>query len=118
MGTKEKVRGGRTSVTRQIKNDPIAEVSEEESFDETMDINLRSGFKVGYKGSRLFLTEGKHREKLPFLTPFNQKVPVNIVGKFIKEDDLTKVPLPVVLNEPISILQKTCEMMANVSLLE
>jgi len=40
-----------------------------------------------------------------------------IVGKFIKQD-LTKISMPVVLNEPASTLQKQCEMMAFSNLLE
>lgn len=34
------------------------------------------------------------------------------------KQDLTKVSLPVVLNEPLGTLQKTCELMANIELLE
>jgi len=40
-----------------------------------------------------------------------------VIGKFIKQD-LTKISMPVVLNEPLSTLQKQCEMMANAHLFE
>jgi hypothetical protein len=87
----------------------------DESYDSIIEQNILNGYEIGYKGSRLFPTS---REVLPYLTPVNQKIPIwNMVGKFMKQD-LTKVSLPVILNEPLGTLQKTCEIMANIELLE
>lgn len=98
----------------QDGNQAITEQSEE-SYDSIIEQNIQNGIEVGYKGSRIFVT---NRSILPYLTPLNQKVPVwSMVGKFMKQD-LTKVSLPVALNEPLGTLQKTCELMANVELLE
>jgi len=46
---------------------------------------------------------------LPFLRPENETVPIwTLIGKFVGQD-LTKISLPVILSEPLSILQKACE---------
>jgi hypothetical protein len=46
---------------------------------------------------------------LPWLIPENYKVPIwKIIAKFITQD-LSKISLPVILNEPAVILSKPCE---------
>lgn len=55
---------------------------------------------------------------MPYLHPVGQTVPIwKIIGKFVKQD-LTKISLPVLLNDPTNTLQKQCEMMYNYNLLE
>jgi Oxysterol-binding protein len=55
---------------------------------------------------------------LPFFHPINFTVPIwKIVGKFMSQD-LTRISLPVILNEPLNTLQKMCEMQINHSILE
>lgn len=62
-------------------NQAITEMSEE-SYDSVIEQNIKKGFDIGYKGSRLFVSS---RQILPYLTPANQKIPVwSIVGKFMK----------------------------------
>ena len=57
------------------------------------------------------------RTKLPYMHPIGYKVPIwKIIGKFIKED-LSKVSLPVQLNEPLNTLQKCCENLCNSEML-
>ena len=67
---------------------------------------------------RLFVTDEKRRDKLPYLLPLNHKAtPMwQILGKFIKQD-LLAVNLPITALEPCSILQKQAEMLANIKLL-
>jgi hypothetical protein len=92
----------------------ITEMSEE-SYDSIVEQNIQKGYDIGYRGSRQFLAD---RKTLPYQTPANQKLPVfNSIGKLMKED-LTKVPLPVAMNEPLSMLQKPCEALAYIELLE
>ena len=68
---------------------------------------------------KLFVDETNRRTKLPYLVPGNKKsAPMwQILSKVIKQD-LTKIPMPVTINEPTSTLQKLCEMMANAHLLQ
>lgn len=82
--------------------------------------NLKKGYEVGFKGCRQFIRYGDGRRGLEYnpSAEDNKKVPIwNILQKF-KEQELSRVPMPVLINEPISMLQKTSEMMTNVSILE
>ena len=82
--------------------------------------NLQKGYEVGFKGCRQFIKYGDGRRTLEYnpSAEENKKVPIwNILQKF-KEQELSRVPMPVLINEPISMLQKTSEMMTNVSILE
>ena len=48
------------------------------------------------------------RTQLPLLRPFEAPPIWKIMSKFIGQD-LTKVSMPVVLNEPLTMVQRTCE---------
>lgn len=49
------------------------------------------------------------RRKLPHLRPENENVHIwSLIGKFAGQD-LTKISLPVILCEPLTLLQKACE---------
>lgn len=65
-----------------------------------------------FKGSQVFVDVSPNnasRRKLPFLRPENEKINYwKLIGKFVGQD-LTKISLPVELNEPMSLLQKSCE---------
>ena len=65
-----------------------------------------------FMGSKAFtVIQGGNmsRNKLPFLRPPNEIVPMwTILGKFVGQD-LTKISLPVILSEPLSTNQKACE---------
>mmetsp|Transcript_18858 Transcript_18858/g.32230 ORF Transcript_18858/g.32230 Transcript_18858/m.32230 type:complete len:163 (-) Transcript_18858:152-640(-) len=62
----------------------------------------------GFGGIPMF-TYADSRTQLPHLLPENFSVPIwKIIGKFVTQD-LTRVSLPVILNEPLNTLQRTCE---------
>lgn len=71
----------------------------------------------GFNGHQL-ITRPESRTQLPYLLPPNHSVPVwKIIGKFVQQD-LSKVSLPVILCEPLNILQRSTEQMTNYQLLE
>ena len=82
--------------------------------------NLQKGYEIGFKGCRQFIKYGDGRRNLDYnpSTEDNKKVPIWNILQNVKEQELSRVPMPVLINEPISMLQKTCEMMTNVSILE
>ena len=55
---------------------------------------------------------------MPYLVPVELQNPAvwKIIGKFIKQD-LSKVAMPCILNSPVNVLQKQCEMLAFVDLI-
>ena len=58
------------------------------------------------------------RENLPYILPIGYKVPMwKILSKFVGQD-MTKISMPVILNEPLDTMQKSCEMLVNYSLIE
>lgn len=62
----------------------------------------------GFGGQKSFTTMNT-RSRLPHLTEEGAPVPIwKIVGEFITQD-LTRISLPVILNEPMSTLMKQCE---------
>jgi hypothetical protein len=64
-------------------------------------------------GSRVF-THDKSRTQLPFFRP-DEPVPFSRILKNLIGKDITKVSLPVILNEPVSALQRFGEVMCSVS---
>ena len=58
-------------------------------------------------GSRVFINSDS-RKQLPFLRP-DEPVPFWKIIKNVIGQDLTKVSLPVILNEPLSALQRFSE---------
>ena len=80
-------------------------------------VQIVPGPPTGFGGSRQY-TFPDSRTVMPFLLPENHSVPIyKLISRFITKD-LTKISLPVALNEPLTILQRTSEMMKNVNLLE
>jgi hypothetical protein len=46
---------------------------------------------------------------LPFLRPENETIPIwSIIGKFVGQD-LTKISMPVIISEPLTLLQRGAE---------
>ena len=65
-----------------------------------------------FMGSEAFVVikpNNLSRKKLPYLRPPNEKINMwSVLGKLFGQD-LTKISLPVIISEPLSTLQKTCE---------
>lgn len=71
----------------------------------------------GFDDTKTFIDENC-RKNLPYLLPPNYTVPIwKILGKFVSSD-LSKVSLPVALCEPLGTLQKSCELLINMDMLE
>ena len=81
------------------------------------DIDIeRNNEDRGYAGTKL-IVKSDSRHKLPYMLPEGHNVPIwKILGKFASQD-ITKISLPVILCEPLNILQRSCEMMAHNDLL-
>ena len=63
---------------------------------------------LGFAGTRLIVRPDS-RTQLPYMLPVGHSVPVwKIIAKFVSQD-LSKVSLPVVLCEPLNILQRSAE---------
>ena len=46
---------------------------------------------------------------LPFLRPLDEKISLLGIMKDMIGKDMTKISMPIILNEPLGTLQKTCE---------
>jgi oxysterol-binding protein 1 len=77
----------------------------------------RNTHDLGFAGTRL-IVKPDSRTELPYMLPVGHSVPIwKIIAKFVSQD-LSKVSLPVVLCEPLNILQRSTEMMAHHDLLK
>jgi len=64
---------------------------------------------ANFKGSEIFVNR-ESRLELPFMRDPNEKFNMwNVLKKFVGKD-LSKVSMPVNLAEPLTSLQRTCEM--------
>ena len=85
--------------TRLLNNTNKNSIDTEESKEQSSQSILNADFK----GSKIYFHKYS-RTRLPFLRPPNEKTPIwNIMKKFIGKD-MTKVPMPVILNEPLGAL--------------
>lgn len=63
-----------------------------------------------FKNSEIFVNKDS-RLQLPFFRDPNEKVPMWDILKKSMGQDLSKVSMPVILAEPLTALQRTCEML-------
>jgi hypothetical protein len=88
---------------------PISEKNNDEEFiegDEVPAFQIEPAYK-NFNGSRIFV-EPNSRTKLPFLRP-DEPVPFWKILKNLVGQDLSKVSMPVILNEPLTGLQRFAE---------
>ena len=73
-----------------------------------MQISTSSNVIMGFGGIPITYTM-RMRESLPFLVPENQSFSLWSILKDSIGKDLSKITMPIWLNEPISMLQKVAE---------
>jgi len=89
----------------------VSSISETDDIDETSDVEEEPPMENVMKRRTLTLFQEKtgRRDKLPAIQPDNSQFSlINLLCKNIGRD-LSKVRLPVILNEPLSVLQMLCE---------
>ena len=68
--------------------------------------------EIGYGGQKITYTLNM-RDKLPFLGSENQNFSIWSIIKDCVGQDMSKITMPIFLNEPLSLVQKPCDMMDN-----